>query len=429
MFAKALTRTSSYLNSNHPDKGGVSRERFVLGALILVGIAMRAAAIIAYSHAPESDEVAYLGMAENLASGRGFVDGVGNHAFFNWGYPLFVIAPVLATIGQHLWVVKLLNLFLSTIAIPLCYFTAQEAGAGRAGRLIAAAMWTIYLPASVYTVYLAKENLMVPLMLGVTWCALRLLNRPDWRVSVLCGGLLGILALTGNAALSLCGAVAIAFLLGGRSLLRTTAYAGLIFLAVSVIVAPWLVRNFRVFGSPVLNTNGGFNLYLGNNPAATGWFISINDTPRGPTWTPMRKANEYKASEVLKHEAIDWIKTNPVAFLKLAMKKAFFFWAPPFHSGENTPSLAEFIVRCLWAIQFVLLQFLVVSSFLLPELRNRRIAVLWTAIGAYTAVHMLFYVVFRYREPIMPVVCVLAALAIDANLRKRALSSSAQSAR
>ena len=44
---------------------------------------------------------------------------------------------------------------------------------------------------------------------------------------------------------------------------------------------------------------------------------------------------------------------------------------------------------------------------------GRNITLLWIAIASYTAVHMLFYVIFRYREPIMPLVCVLAAVAIE----------------
>lgn len=47
-----------------------------------------------------------------------------------------------------------------------------------------------------------------------------------------------------------------------------------------------------------MNTNGGFNLYLGNNPAATGFFVSIADTLKGD----LRGTNyeEQQANSVLR---------------------------------------------------------------------------------------------------------------------------------
>jgi hypothetical protein len=57
------------------------------------------------------------------------------------------------------------------------------------------------------------------------------------------------------------------------------------------------------------------------------------------------------------------------------------------------------MVRAVWAIQFVALAAAALASIAIRRLRNRQMAVLWLAVVSYTGVHMLFYVIFRYREP------------------------------
>lgn len=392
----------------------VSNEYCLLFVVSLLGIMLRYAAIAFYNHTPESDELAYQSMATNLLAGNGILQD-GNRAFYNPGYSMFILGPVYYVFGEDLLVARLANVFLGVVSIVLCLFVAKEAGAGKTGRLLAAGIWALYLPTGVYGVYLAKENLMTPLMLGVIWCALRLVTRPSVKIAAVSGMLFGLLGMIGNAALSLVGVVIVALLIAPSSMKQRLITLGAV-VAVAVLVAsPWMLRNLYVIGAPVMNTNGGFNLYLGNNPAATGFFVSISDTPRGSTWHELRRtAGELGATETLKNEAVAWIKENPTEFVWLALKKGAYFWMPPFHKGkgENTSS-AESVVRLGWALQFVLLIVAAITGLLLSRLRNRQNLILWLAIASYTAVHMLFYVIFRYREPVMPVLGVLAALAIE----------------
>lgn len=399
------------MNSRHDN--GLHQDWLWLAGIVGLGFALRTGAMAGFRHMPESDELAYLSMALNLVGGRGIIDGMGNHAMYNVGYPLFVLSPVFFFLGKHLAVARFMNLLLGGVTIILCYLVAKEASAGRLGRLLAAAIWAIYLPASVYGVYLLKENLMTPLMLSVMWCALRLAKQPSRAVAVGCGVLLGMLALTGNSALALVAVVALALAFNPAAMPRRLSLAALVIAFAVLIATPWVIRNMNVIGTPVLNTNGGFNLYLGNNPAATGMFVSITDTPRGADWEALRKTGEVQASETLKHEAIAWMKANPAEFVTLALKKAVYFWMPPLHEGKGEQSSVESLVRALWAIQFLVLTLAALSSLLIPGLRNRPLAMLWLAVVCFTGVHMLFYVIFRYREPIMPIIGIIAALAIE----------------
>jgi hypothetical protein len=124
------------------------------------------------------------------------------------------------------------------------------------------------------------------------------------------------------------------------------------------------------------------------------------------------EVGEVQASETLKSEALAWIKSHPGEFFALSVKKLGLFWMPPLHNGRDAPVGAEKLIRLVWLIEFVLVVCAAIAT--LPYVRSRpSLAVLWTAVAFYSAVHMLFYVIFRYREPIMPIVCVLAAVMLE----------------
>jgi 4-amino-4-deoxy-L-arabinose transferase-like glycosyltransferase len=388
-------------------------EGWCLLAIAVTGFALRVASVLIFHAQPESDYLAYRTMAVNLIEGRGIIDNLGNYAMYNVGYPLFILAPVFGLFGNNLLPAQLINALLGVTCSVLCYAIASEIGCGRTGRLLAAALWALYLPSMLYAEHLAKENLMTVLMAGVIWCAVRLLKDVSLRTAASCGILLGLLVLTGNSGLALLLTALAAIFFAFASVTRKFVLFSVIVILAVCVTAPWIIRNARVLGSPVLNTNGGFNLYLGNNPAATGYFISIAETPRGKTWEQLRSQGELHASEVLRHEAIDWISKHQWQFVELALYKAVLFWKPPAQRGNASVSPIESILRRLWLLQFLFLVTGTIGSLLLPLGRSRQAVILFLAIASYTAVHMLFYVSTRYREPIMPVLCMLTALTLE----------------
>jgi dolichyl-phosphate-mannose-protein mannosyltransferase len=396
-----------------------SKERWWLLAIVAVGFALRAVTVTVLDSQPESDYLAYRTMALNLIAGRGIVDPAGNLAMMNMGYPTFVLAPMFALFHGSLRAAQLANSVLGAVSVALVWAVAREADAGHVGRLVAAAFWALYLPSWVYAEYLAKENLMIPLMLAILWCALRLRKKISGGIALLCGGLFGLIALAGNSGLSLGLAVGAAFLWAPGSVNRKLQAVVVMLAAAAGIVAPWIIRNQHAIGAAVLNTNGGFNLYLGNNPAATGLFVSIADTPRGSTWHALRKEQgEARASDTLRGEALQWMREHPGTFILLSLKRAALFWMLPMHENESPQSKVETLSRWLWLVQFAVLAVAAAGGVLVSSLRRRDVALLWLAILGYTAAHMLFLVSHRYREPLMPFLCVLAALTIEALLAR-----------
>jgi hypothetical protein len=389
--------------------GRVSERAWVI-AVVVAGLLSRAVVVTVLDYAPESDYLGYQTMALNLLAGRGVTDQAGNRAMLNAGYPILVLVPVFAAFNNSLFAAQVANVVLGAVGVVLTYLVAREAGADRMGRLLAAAFWAFYLPSWVYAEYLAKENLMIPLMLGIVWCALRLGKGITVGVAVLCGALFGLIALTGNSALSQGLMVFVALLLSPVSFGRKAQGAVIIGVIMLCFAVPWMLRNHHAIGALVLNTNGGFNLYLGNNPAANGYFVSIAATPRGPTWHALRSEGEAVASETLRREAVEWIKENPGRFIALSLRKAALFWMPPVHEGKGPQPTVETLIRRLWLAEYLVLVAAALGSVFVISLRRWEVLILWLAVTSFTIAHMPFYVIFRYREAIVPVVCVLAGL-------------------
>jgi hypothetical protein len=379
-----------------------------LTSIVIFGVALRVAAIVALDDPFSGDGADYFAMGVGVVAGTGVADTNGLRAFFNAGYPLFVVAPAL-WIGAGIAGVQALNVGLGVVTILLCRSLALGLQTGTAGGLLAAALFAAYLPASVYAEYIAKENLMTPLLVAAAVETVAIRRRGALGIATRLGAIYGGIALVGNAALAVL-PVTLAVVAGlTSSLTHRVRSAGVILAIAFAVTTPWLVRNAVLLGRPVLNTNGGFNLYIGNNPAATGGHVPIQFTPAGREWSALLRRGEVAASDELGRQAVAWIAHNPFDALWLAVRKVAGFWSLPVHDGLAAPTPGESLARAIWALQYGSLVLAAVACMAWVPTRTAEAQLVAAMIVAFTALHAAFYVMPRYREPVMPLVCVLAA--------------------
>jgi 4-amino-4-deoxy-L-arabinose transferase-like glycosyltransferase len=89
----------------------------------------------------------------------------------------------------------------------------------------------------------------------------------------------------------------------------------LTFIVIAVCVAPWSIRNSIAFGHfVVLSTNGGANLWMGNNPASDGFYTPLPDSMDG--------LNEAQRDKALGETAKNYILADPLRFFVRTIKKA-----------------------------------------------------------------------------------------------------------
>jgi hypothetical protein len=173
-------------------------------------------------------------------------------------------------------------------------------------------------------------------------------------------------------------------------------------------------------GRPILTTNAAFNLYLGNNPAATGKFVSIADTPLGNDWGETRiRLGEARNADRLQGEALRWIGENPGRAVELAALKLAYFWQPNIpDADELATSKAIASIRVFDVAQYAVIVVLGLIAF-----RSRLIAsegkwIFATMITGFWLIHAAAYIIVRYRDPVMPLLIVMAAVPAAAWLQQ-----------
>jgi hypothetical protein len=106
-----------------------------------------------------------------------------------------------------------------------------------------------------------------------------------------------------------------------RRLPERVVAAGIFTLAAIAVVTPWSYRNYRVFGAFVpISTNGGYDLYLGNNPQAVGggWMPLDEGEHRPGDGT----GDEVRVDRDAQDRAILWMRQYPLDYAELTIKRS-----------------------------------------------------------------------------------------------------------
>ncbi|WP_293882424.1 hypothetical protein [Sphingomonas sp.] len=404
------------------DRPGDRAAAWPLAAIVALGILLRIVAALVLRQPLASDPLSYFTMARGLAEHGTLVDNFGQHAFYSAGYPL-VLAPFFAVLGSGVAVALAVNMILAGLSIWLVHQLAITLSGNHLSGLLAAAVFALWFPAVWNATMIAKENLSTPLLLAVALGAVNIVRGHGPHHAVLAGVAWGAALVTGGSALLLCAGVGVALIVlwrdGGR--FSVSFKAGLCFMGGALVVlAPWLVATDAMVGRPVLTTNAPFNLYLGNNPAATGRFVSIADTPLGHDWEGTRmRLGEVANADRLETAAVGWIAANPGRAGALALKKLALFWEP------NIPDAADFAAsRAVAALRlFEVAQFIVIMvagglAFALPSIVRHDKWVIGATIAGFWLIHATAYVITRYRDPVVPLLIVTGSIMVAGWWRK-----------
>ncbi len=378
-------------------------------AAVMLTMAIRAIAAIAMPAPLESDALAYFSMAESFADGGAMIDHFGQYAFYSPGYPMLLV-PFFMLFGASAGAALTINILLAGLSCWLLIKIGARL-AGPVAGVIAGLAFAVWLPGILNATFVHKECLTTLLVLAFVHLVLGLRDkaRPEGQ-AVLAGAVYGFGLLAGASSILIAaGALWAIFRLARHDKAALLAFAG----GALLCLVPWFTYTNSLFDKPVLTTNSGFNLYLGNNPAATGRFVSIANTPVGPHWQALLTAyGEDKASDALGTKAREWIAENPVEAARLAITKLGLFWAPNIPDRQElTASPAIGAIRLVDVAQHLIIMALGLWG--LWQMRRREDArTVAIVIAAFWAVHALTYIITRYRDPIMPLMIAFAAIPV-----------------
>jgi hypothetical protein len=208
----------------------------------------------------------------------------------------------------------------------------------------------------------------------------------------------------------------ILILRGGR---KTAGAAAAFLLIAFACLAPWVIRNYREFGRIIpVCASGGVNLWVGNNPRATGsQHYELYPKPLSPDLKkafdqPMDRFYTVRVNDALGSLAIDYIRTHPRGDAILAAKKLFIFWLfDPSHPG-NAVGGDKGGSPAYWAPSLVLSFFAAWGA----VLRGKKIFTHDLFVSASVlfalAIGMVVFVLPRYKIVIDPFLIIIAANAV-----------------
>ena len=351
-------------------------------------------------------------VGRSIALGQGFSSPYdGNTGPTAWEPPLYpyLIGGVFKIFGVYshasAWVLLSINSLFATLTCIPIFLIARKTFGERV------AVWSVYTwglcPYIWYwSIHWIWDTTFTPLVLSCLFLiALELQDWHGWRGWILFGGLYGVGALanpTMLAFLPFCG-----LWIWRQRYRRGLASFGGVALSSAIfflVLTPWLVRNYQVFGRFVfLRDDFGLQVRLGNGPYADGMLMAylqpnLNRLER----EKFQRMGELAYSESCKRIAFDWIEAHPARFAVISMKRFFYYW-----NGvpRATSSLAP--------VDFRTSAFLATSILALWGLgravRQKRPGA-WLFAGLVLTYPTVYYFVFphaRYRHPIEPELTIL----------------------
>lgn len=302
--------------------GGINLFNFNLPAIIALGLVLRIVWALIVPVVPISDSHAYDTFALNLwqhgvygwtADSPTSYWPVGTSALYALIYQIFgheygyiVALNILLSCGIILYTYKITHFFFSA---PVASFCA-----------LLIAVW----PTSIFFVTVLASELpyLFLTLVGIYYFfaedRIRLRNVLILGVSFALAYYIRPLATTVLAVCAFCGVVAC-----GKPVSPTVIRVLITALMMVVAVAPWAKRNYDLYGHVVpMSTNGGAVFWMGNTPGTEGGYHQLPEY--------VDDLDEYQRNQVLKAEAVEYIKNEPIAFVTRTVVKFL-----KFHSHET----------------------------------------------------------------------------------------------
>ena len=359
-----------------------------------------------------ADAIFYYGSAESLASGDGLRDplrDLEHSTRFSPGYPL-ALSSVFALFGAGPTTAKAVNVLAGAITAVLVFVIGMKLRDQRVG--VVAGFLVAVFPSQVFFSTMIMTEVFFA-MLSTTLVLLLVLWGGDaTRVTPLralaLGLLLGCMALVRVEALVLIPALFLLWVVWRvrwQDMLRATP---LVIVGAAVLITPWTVRNYARFDEPILIT--------GESSTHPAWVLRVG---LSPDYDNKDKYQLLKREPPSYQDLATHYLENPDDMVTVPARKVndlygdddLFFWIKAFYIPPIlSPDEAE-----RWGIVSNTAYYLAIavaaagSPLWFSRHDARLIVVLWF-VAVWSGVHLLLIPETRYHFPVVPMICVLAAL-------------------
>jgi len=350
-------------------------------------------------------------IARSIALGQGYASPTdlqtGPTAWTAPMYP-YILGQVFKVFGIYTntssWVILVFNSIFSALTCWTLYRIAERIFGESVARGTA---WTwavfpyvIYWPVRVvWDVCLSTFLLTLAL-----WLALRMREKANVRDWLFYGLLWGFIALTNTALIILLPCLLMWICCPDwRNSVKPVA---LCILTVVVCVAPWTIRNYRVFGRFVfIRDNLPLELYEANNASANALWTRAEHPGNDPeAMTRFQELGEIRYMDETKREFWTFVRNNPGTFVWFTIQRVFYFWAAP----RQATNLAGYDLWIARHVEFLLAAAFAFAGLVLMFVRKH--AYRWVLAPFLLVYPLPYYLVNpfpRYKHPIESVMTML----------------------
>jgi hypothetical protein len=373
--------------------------------VLAIGIGLRVAWAMVFPARPTSDGATYLALAQRLVAGEPY-EASGTRAYWPPGYPFFLVGWLAVPgLGRHAVLASNLALFAGSLIVvsALARRVAGEPGVRIATLLLA--VW----PNLVAMAGLPEKEQLVVLLLPLT---ILLFASGGGGWTLLAGITLGFATLVQPSVQLFVTVLVIHELARWAPLRQAAGRLVLVIVGMALVIAPWSIRNYQVFGQPVLlATNGGSVLYRANNPQATGAY-----TARGER--SLEGYGELEANRLGYEWAREWIAENPAIFARLALRKQVLFLGDDsvgvyqslrrgLATSETIYAAGKGVANAFWLGLWVLLLIALLQRRAAPFVAPLSITLVFGFLYFY-GIHSIFESTGKYHVPALAMLAIVA---------------------
>jgi 4-amino-4-deoxy-L-arabinose transferase-like glycosyltransferase len=315
--------------------------------IVLIALLLRLAVITighTYRITPRRDHFQFgweMGrLARSIATGQGFSSPTDLPTGLSaWAPPLYpyILAGVFKVFGVYsalsAWVILAFNSVFAALTCLTLYRIAERIYGTSVARATAWT-WAVFPYAIYWPVRVVWETSLTTFLLSLALLfTLRMADEPPRRrMWILFGLLWGVIALTNTAVVSMLPICLLWLLYRLPRRPEQLLGAALCVLTAALVVSPWLVRNYQVFGKFIfVRDNLPLEMYEANNDQSAG--LWTRDEHPGNNPEAMRRFQELGELGFMaekRQEVRQFIDEHPGRFLWFTLQRAAYFWiAPP----------------------------------------------------------------------------------------------------
>lgn len=385
----------------------ISRDKIILISILTVGIFLR----LIYLFQVKSNDTNFLHFSgtdascyDNLA--REVLNGTLAHSPYSFN-PLYFyfLALVYSIVGHSPFNAIIFQIFVGSGSYLLMYLIAKRLFNQTVG-IIAVLLSSLYGVFMIYETSILTPVLDTFTLLLSVLLLLKSVERDSIKWYFLTGIAIGLSALSRATTLLMLPFLLLWVLVVLGVKKRFIVASFFILSGTSLAISPVTIRNYIYSGKFILLTQSGpLTFWAGNNEDAEGIYYL-------PPYTDNLKG---KDENFWIRDAIRFIKEKPYKYLWLLAKKFTLFWSG-YEIPDNDIVYARFekfspLLKLMW--QFGQIASLGIMGMLLALMRlNKNVFLLFLVILGYMSAILLFFVIARFRIPLVPYLIIFASYTI-----------------